>query len=163
MQHIPLGATLTQLLDEVKFGPIEHVAFIGPTSAVIAFLDDETAAAFVADAHRTQLSIGTRVVHVGISARQQSQPISQNFLGRVREKRISRALILGTRLGYTQVNEAMEKIGPVDRVMVFPDEELAFVNFLSISSASKVRACFRMLNLVLIVLFTLLFSRRRRT
>lgn len=130
---------MDELLNLVRFGPIESVRLLGEKSCVfISFLDGSTAAAFHADAsvkklalHGQELRIGwgkpsTVPINVG-QAVSQHQATRNVFLGNLSESTSEQDL-----------RNELSKYGPIDQIKIVRDKNIGFVHFLSISTAIKV-------------------------
>ncbi|KAK4687739.1 hypothetical protein P7C73_g2371, partial [Tremellales sp. Uapishka_1] len=137
--NLPPDASVDELLNLVRFGPIEAVRLLPAKSCVfISFLDGSTAAAFHADAcvkklalHGQELKIGwgkPSLVpsHVGMAILQ-SQATRNVFLGDLHES-----------VNEQMLRDDLGRFGPIDQVKIVRDKNIGFVHFLSIGTAMKV-------------------------
>ena len=135
---------MDELLNLVRFGPIEQVRLLPEKSCVfISFLDGSTAAAFHADAsvkklalHGQELKIGwgkpSTLPPVVVQAVTQSQATRNVFVGNLPEN-----------INEQDLRDTCSKYGPIDQVKIVRDKNIGFVHFLSIGTAIKVRGrCF---------------------
>ncbi len=134
-----VDASVDELLNLVRFGPIESVRLLPEKSCVfISFLDGSTAAAFHADAsvkklalHGQELKIGwgkPSVLPAAIGqAIQQNQATRNVYVGNLDEATDEQAL-----------RDDLSRFGPIDQVKIVRDKNIGFVHFLSISTAMKV-------------------------
>ena len=138
--NLPPEASADELLNLVRFGPIEAVRLLPEKNCVfISFLDGSTAAAFHADAsvkklalHGQELRIGWgKASHVPPAIAQavlQHQATRNVFVGNIPEEMDEKFLkdLLG---GY----------GMIDQVKIVKDKNIGFIHFLTIATAMKVR------------------------
>jgi hypothetical protein len=137
----PADASVDELLNLVRFGPIENVRLLPEKSCVfISFLDGSTAAAFHADAsvkklalHGQELKIGwgkpsTVLQSVGMAINQH-QATRNVYVGNLDEETTEQSL-----------RDDLSRFGPIDQVKIVRDKNIGFVHFLSISTAMKVVA-----------------------
>jgi RNA recognition motif-containing protein len=137
--NLPSDASVDELLNLVRFGPIDSVKVIPEKScAFISFLDPVTAAAFHSDAlmrklklHENELKIGwgkpSAVPANVVMAVQQSGASRNVYLGHLDEKMTEQAL-----------RDDLSRFGPIDQVKIVRDKNIGFVHFLSIATAIKV-------------------------
>lgn len=137
--NLPSDASVDELLNLVRFGPIDSVKVIPEKScAFISFLDPVTAAAFHSDAlmrklklHENELKIGwgkpSAVPANVVMAVQQSGASRNVYLGHLDENMTEQAL-----------RDDLSRFGPIDQVKIVRDKNIGFVHFLSIATAIKV-------------------------
>ncbi|TYJ58090.1 hypothetical protein B9479_001186 [Cryptococcus floricola] len=137
--NLPAEASVDELLNLVRFGPIENVRLLPEKSCVfISFLDGSTAAAFHADAcvkklalHGQELKIGwgkPSVVHANVAAAvAQSQATRNVFVGN-----------LDPETNEQDLRNELSRFGPIDQVKIVRDKNIGFIHFLSIGTAIKV-------------------------
>ena len=130
---------MDELLNLVRFGPIENVRLLPEKSCVfISFLDGSTAAAFHADASVKKLALHGQELKIGWGKPSQvpapiSQAVSQNqatrnvFVGNLEETTNEQDL-----------RNICSKFGPIDQVKIVRDKNIGFIHFLSIATAIKV-------------------------
>jgi hypothetical protein len=136
---LPSEASVDELLNLVRFGPIENVRIIPEKSCVfISFLDGSTAAAFHADAtvkklalHGTELKIGwgkASLVPPAVAQAVLNHQATRNvFIGNLSETTNEQDL-----------RNVCQAFGPIDQVKIVRDKNIGFVHFLSIATAIKV-------------------------
>lgn len=134
-------ASVDELLNLVRFGPIENVRLLPEKSCVfISFLDGSTAAAFHADAsvkklalHGQELKIGwgkpSTVLQSVALAINQHQATRNVYVGNLEEETTEQSL-----------RDDLSRFGPIDQVKIVRDKNIGFVHFLSIATAMKVVA-----------------------
>nr|KIR85433.1 cytoplasmic protein [Cryptococcus tetragattii IND107] len=139
--NLPAEASVDELLNLVRFGPIEAVRLLPEKSCVfISFLDGSTAAAFHADAcvkklalHGQELKIGwgkPSMVHPTVAAAVASSQATRNvFVGN-----------LDPETNEQDLRNELSRFGPIDQVKIVRDKNIGFIHFLSISTAMKVVA-----------------------
>ncbi|WWC60861.1 uncharacterized protein I303_103437 [Kwoniella dejecticola CBS 10117] len=137
--NLPSEASVDELLNLVRFGPIETVRLLPEKSCVfISFLDGSTAAAFHADAsvkklalHGQELKIGwgkPSVVHPNVQAAVANSQATRNvFVGN-----------LDPEMNEQGLRNELSKFGPIDQVKIVRDKNIGFIHFLSIGTAVKV-------------------------
>ncbi|WWD01138.1 hypothetical protein V866_008077 [Kwoniella sp. B9012] len=137
--NLPSEASVDELLNLVRFGPIETVRLLPEKSCVfISFLDGSTAAAFHADAsvkklalHGQELKIGwgkPSVVHPNVQAAVANSQATRNvFVGN-----------LDPEMNEQQLRNELSRFGPIDQVKIVRDKNIGFIHFLSIGTAIKV-------------------------
>jgi RNA recognition motif-containing protein len=139
--NLPADASVDELLNQVKFGPIENVRILAEKNcAFISFLDGGTAAAFHADASVKKMSLHNQELKIGwgkpstcptpvAMAVQQSQATRNVYLGQLDESVTEQSL-----------RDDLSRFGPIDQVKIVRDKNIGFVHFLSITTAMKVVA-----------------------
>ncbi|OXB38798.1 cytoplasmic protein [Cryptococcus neoformans] len=137
--NLPAEASVDELLNLVRFGPIEAVRLLPEKSCVfISFLDGSTAAAFHADAcvkklalHGQELKIGwgkPSMVHPAVATAVASSQATRNvFVGN-----------LDPETNEQDLRNELSRFGPIDQVKIVRDKNIGFIHFLSISTAMKV-------------------------
>lgn len=137
--NLPADASVDEMLNLVKFGPIENVKLLPEKScAFISFLDGSTAAAFHADACVKKITLHNQELKIGwgkpsacssqvIMAVQQNQATRNVYLGQLDEEVTEQTL-----------RDDLSRFGPIDQVKIVRDKNIGFVHFLSISTAMKV-------------------------
>lgn len=137
--NLPAEASVDELLNLVRFGPIEAVRLLPEKSCVfISFLDGSTAAAFHADAcvkklalHGQELKIGwgkPSMVHPTVATAVASSQATRNvFVGN-----------LDPETNEQDLRNQLSRFGPIDQVKIVRDKNIGFIHFLSISTAMKV-------------------------
>ncbi|WFD44296.1 hypothetical protein MPSI1_002962 [Malassezia psittaci] len=138
---LPSDASVDELLNLVKFGPIENVKLLPEKNcAFISFLTAQTAAAFHADSsvrhitlHGQQMKIGwgkPSIPPPAVMLAVQQQQASRNvYIGQLDENTTEKDL-----------RDDLARFGPIDQVKIVRDQAIAFVHFLSIQTAMKVVA-----------------------
>ncbi|WVQ78477.1 hypothetical protein IAT38_000563 [Cryptococcus sp. DSM 104549] len=139
--NLPPEASVDELLNLVRFGPIESVRLLPEKSCVfISFLDGSTSAAFHADAcvkklalHGQELKIGwgkPSIVHPAVAAAVASNQATRNvFVGN-----------LDPEMNEQDLRNELSRFGPIDQVKIVRDKNIGFIHFLSINTAMKVVA-----------------------
>lgn len=139
--NLPEEASVDELLNHVKFGPIENVRVLPEKNcAFISFLDGPTAASFHADASVKKLSLHGQELKIGWG---RISPVPQAVLVAVQQHQATRNVYV--QLGQDENNVTEESLrddlahfGPIDQVKIVRDKNIGFVHFLSISTAMKV-------------------------
>ena len=131
---------MDELLNLVRFGPIERVHLVKDKSCVfISFLNGATAAAFHADAQVKRLALHGQALRIGWG---QESHLSPPIAVAVRDSHATRNVYIG-KLDENE-NEATlrdyfsREFGPIDQVKVVRDKNCGFIHFLSIAVAMKV-------------------------
>lgn len=142
--NVPSDASVDELLNLVRFGPIENIRLLGEKSCVfISFLDGSTAAAFHADAHVKGLTMKGQVLKIGWG---KPSTVPVPVMEAVLTQQATRNVFLGN-LSPTMKEEdlknEMGRFGPIDQVKIVRDKNCGFVHFLSIHTAMKVRGSCR--------------------
>lgn len=137
--NIPDDASADELLNLVRFGPIESVKILSDKSCVfISFLDGSTAAAFYADAAVKKLALRGQELRIGWG-RESNLPTSVAIA--VQYNSATRNVFIG---GLTDddteqtLRADLVRFGDIDQIKIVRDKNIAFVHFLSISVAMKV-------------------------
>ncbi|PWN89865.1 hypothetical protein FA10DRAFT_99088 [Acaromyces ingoldii] len=137
--NLPADASVDELLNQVKFGPIDNVRVLPDKScAFISFLDGATAAAFHADASVKKMSLHNQELKIGwgkpsvlpppiLMAVQQAQATRNVYLGQ-----------LDDNVDEQMLKDDLGRFGPIDQVKIVRDKNIGFVHFLSIATAIKV-------------------------
>lgn len=139
--NIPDDASADELLNLVRFGPIESVKILSDKSCVfISFLDGSTAAAFYADAQVKKLALRGQELRIGWG-RESNLPSNVGIA--VQYNQATRNVFIG---GLTDedteqtLRSDLVRFGDIDQIKIVRDKNIAFVHFLSISVAMKVVA-----------------------
>lgn len=139
--NIPDDASADELLNLVRFGPIESVKILSDKSCVfISFLDGSTAAAFYADAAVKKLALRGQELRIGWG-RESNLPT--NVAVAVQYNQATRNVFIG---GLTDEDTEQTlrgdliRFGDIDQIKIVRDKNIAFIHFLSISVAMKVVA-----------------------
>jgi RNA recognition motif-containing protein len=137
--NLPADASVDELLNQVKFGPIENIRLLPEKScAFLSFLDGGMAAAFHADASVKKMSLHNQELKIGwgkpsacptpiLMAVQQSQATRNVYLGQLDEDVTEQSL-----------RDDLARFGPIDQVKIVRDKNIGFIHFLSIGTAMKV-------------------------
>lgn len=137
--NLPADASVDELLNLVRFGPIESVRLLPEKSCVfISFLDGSTAAAFHADASVKKLALHGQELKIGWGKpsnvpAQVAQAITQHqatrnvYLGGLDDETTEQTL-----------RDDLSRFGPIDQVKIVRDKNIGFVHFLTITTAAKV-------------------------
>lgn len=138
--NLPADASVDELLNHVKFGPIENVRVLPERScAFISFLDGTTAAAFHADASVKKLSLHGQELKIGWGKPSGCPPA---VLMAVQQSQATRNVYvqLGQDDSTTEesLRDDLSRFGPIDQVKIVRDKNIGFIHFLSISTAMKV-------------------------
>lgn len=139
--NLPSNASVDELLNLVKFGPIEHVRVLPEKNcAFISFLSGQVAAAFHADSSVRHISLHGNELKIGwgkpsvppsgvVMAVQQHQASRNVYIGQLDETTTEQDL-----------RNDLSRFGPIDQVKIVRDQAIAFVHFLSIQTAMRVVA-----------------------
>lgn len=137
--NLPANASVDELLNQVKFGPIENIRLLPEKScAFLSFLDGGMAAAFHADASVKKMSLHNQELKIGwgkpsacptpiLMAVQQNQATRNVYLGQLEEDVTEQSL-----------RDDLARFGPIDQVKIVRDKNIGFVHFLSVGTAMKV-------------------------
>ncbi|GMK55123.1 hypothetical protein CspeluHIS016_0201790 [Cutaneotrichosporon spelunceum] len=136
--NIPDDASADELLNLVRFGPIESVKILSDKSCVfISFLDGSTAAAFYADAAVKKLALRGQELRIGWG-RESNLPtpvaIAVNYNQATRNVFIGNLADEDTE---QTLRDDLARFGDIDQIKIVRDKNIAFVHFLSISVAMK--------------------------
>ncbi len=136
--NLPSEASVDELLNLVRFGPIENVRVLPEKScAFISFIDGGTAAAFHADACVKKLSLYGSELKIGWGKPSSCPPM---VLAAVTQNQATRNVYLGQldeELTEEELRDDLSRFGPIDQVKIVRDKNIGFVHFLSISTAIK--------------------------
>lgn len=137
--NIPDDASADELLNLVRFGPIESVKILSDKSCVfISFLDGSTAAAFYADAAVKKLALRGQELRIGWG-RESNLPTSVAIA--VQYNQATRNVFIGNLADEDTeqtLRDDLARFGDIDQIKIVRDKNIAFVHFLSISVAMKV-------------------------
>lgn len=138
--NLPADASVDELLNLVRFGPIESVRVLPEKSCVfISFLDGSTAAAFHSDATIKKLSLHGQELKIGWG---KPSPVPSQVLLSITQSNASRNVYLGgldEAMTEEMLRDDLGRFGLIDQVKIVRDKNIGFVHFLSISTATKVR------------------------
>jgi RNA recognition motif len=138
--NLPADASVDELLNLVRFGPLESVRVLPEKSCVfISFLDGSTAAAFHADATVKKLSLHGQELKIGWG---KASPVPSQVMLSITQSNASRNVYLGgldDGMTEEQLRDDLSRFGLIDQVKIVRDKNIGFVHFLSISTATKVR------------------------
>lgn len=140
--NLPADASIDELLNLVKFGPIENVKILPEKScAFFSFLDGATAAAFHADASVKKLSLHGQELKIGWG---KPSAVPTAVMMAVQQNAATRNVYV--QLGQDdktteeELRDSLSRFGPIDQVKIVRDKNIGFVHFLSIATAMKVVA-----------------------
>lgn len=137
--NLPSDASVDELLNLVRFGPIEQIRLIPDKSCVfISFLDGSTAAGFHADALVKKLALLGQELRIGWG---KPSLVPKDVLQAVQTSQATRNVFLGNLADSTteqDLRDELSKFGPIDQVKIVRDKNIGFIHFLSISTAMKV-------------------------
>ncbi|CAG8529890.1 6536_t:CDS:2 [Acaulospora colombiana] len=141
MGNLPQSAAVDELLNLIKFGPIENVRILGEKScAFISFLDPQTAAAFHTDATLKKISLHGAELKIGWG---KPSPVPPQVLLAVQQNNATRNVYLGGLDESTteaMLRDDLSRFGLIDQIKIVKDKGIGFVHFLSIAVAQKVVA-----------------------
>lgn len=141
MGNLPQSAAVDELLNLIKFGPIENVRILGEKScAFISFLDPQTAAAFHTDATLKKISLHGAELKIGWG---KPSPVPPQVLLSVQQNNATRNVYLGGLDESTteaMLRDDLSRFGLIDQIKIVKDKGIGFVHFLSIAVAQKVVA-----------------------
>ncbi|KAF8608460.1 hypothetical protein BDV93DRAFT_519494 [Ceratobasidium sp. AG-I] len=139
--NLPADASVDELLNLVRYGPLEAVRVLPEKSCVfISFLDGATAAAFHADASVKKLALHGQELKIGWG---KPSPVPSQVMLSIQQSNASRNVYLGGLDENTteeQLRDDLSRFGLIDQVKIVRDKNIGFVHFLSISVATKVVA-----------------------
>lgn len=137
--NLPSDATIDELLNLVKFGPLESIKLFPEKSyAFLAFLDATIAIQFYHDATTRKITLHGQELKFGWGKNSQ---IPTNVLLAVQQSNASRNVYIGA-IDDTTTEESLakdlSKFGPIDQIKIVRDKNIAFIHYLSIAVAIKV-------------------------
>lgn len=139
--NLPQSAAVDELLNLIKFGPIENIRILGEKScAFISFLDGTTAAAFYTDATLKKISLHGAELKIGWG---KPSPVPPQVLLSVQQNNATRNVYIGGLDESTteaMLRDDLSRFGLIDQVKIVKDKGIGFVHFLSIAVAQKVVA-----------------------
>lgn len=139
--NLPADASVDELLNLVKFGPIDNVRILPEKNcAFISFLDGSTATAFHADACVKKVSLHNQELKIGWGKPSQPHP---GVLMAVQQNQASRNVYVGQldeSASEQSLRDDLSRFGPIDQVKIVRDKNIGFIHFLSIQTAMKVVA-----------------------
>ncbi|WVR05342.1 hypothetical protein IAU60_002356 [Kwoniella sp. DSM 27419] len=137
--NLPSEASVDELLNLVRFGPIETVRLLPEKSCVfISFLDGSTAAAFHADASVKKLALHGQELKIGWG---KPSVVHPNVQSAVANNQATRNVFVGNleaEMNEQQLRNELSRFGPIDQVKIVRDKNIGFIHFLSIATAIKV-------------------------
>lgn len=132
-------ASVDELLNLVRFGPIESVRLLPERSCVfISFLDGSTAAGFHADAQVKKLALHGQELKIGWG---KASNLSVAVATEVQNSQATRNVFVGNLDEATteqDLRDALSSFGPIDQVKIVRDKNIGFVHFLGIGTAMQV-------------------------
>lgn len=134
-----LDANVDELMNLVRFGPVESVRLLPEKSCVfISFLDGATAAAFHADATVKKLTLHGQELKIGWG---KPSTVPNQVVHAIATSKATRNVYLGgldENLSESELRDDLSRFGPIDQVKIVRDKSIGFVHFLSITAAMKV-------------------------
>lgn len=132
-------ANVDELMNLVRFGPVESVRLLPEKSCVfISFLDGATAAAFHADATVKKLTLHGWELKIGWG---KPSNVPREVVQAIAMSKATRNVYLGgldENLTESTLRDDLSRFGPIDQVKIVRDKSIGFVHFLSIMAAMKV-------------------------
>jgi RNA recognition motif-containing protein len=132
-------ASVDELMNLVRFGPVESVRLLPEKSCVfISFLDGATAAAFHADATVKKLTLHGQELKIGWG---KPSTVPSQVVQAIALAKATRNVYLGgldDSLTESELRDDLCRFGPIDQVKIVRDKGIGFVHFLSIGAAMKV-------------------------
>lgn len=139
--NLPPDASVDELMNLVRFGPVESVRLLPEKSCVfISFLDGATAAAFHADATVKKLTLHGQELKIGWG---KPSIVPPPVVQAIAVAKATRNVYLGGLdevLTESELRDDLSRFGPIDQVKIVKDKGIGFVHFLSIGAAMKVVA-----------------------
>ncbi|KAK0522636.1 hypothetical protein OC834_005718 [Tilletia horrida] len=139
--NLPADASVDELLNLVKFGPIESVKILPEKNcAFISFLEGGAGSAFHADACVKKISLHGQELKIGWG---KTTPLPASVLMAVQQHQATRNVYLGQLepdVTEQSLRDDLARFGPIDQVKIVRDKNIGFVHFLSIQTAMKVVA-----------------------
>lgn len=136
--NIPSETTVSEILSQVKTGPIESVRLLPDKNcAFISFLDPSLAALFYEDAIIKKLSFHNKEAKIGWG---KPSSISSTVMLAVQQSGATRNVYLGNlpeNITEEEIREDLSKFGTIDQIKIIKNKGIGFVHFLSISNAMK--------------------------
>ncbi|WWC89806.1 uncharacterized protein L201_004732 [Kwoniella dendrophila CBS 6074] len=137
--NLPSEASVDELLNLVRFGPIETVRLLPEKSCVfISFLDGSTAAAFHADALVKKLALHGQELKIGWGKPSSVHPNVQQAVANSQATRNVFVGNLDPEMNEQGLRNELSRFGPIDQVKIVRDKNIGFIHFLSIGTAVKV-------------------------
>ncbi|EMG50106.1 hypothetical protein G210_4876 [Candida maltosa Xu316] len=134
--NLPNDILPNELLDYVRSGILEDVKFIpNKNCAFISFIDTNSALLFHSDCVLKKLCIKNHNIRVGWG---KDSPILPNILEAIQRDGATRNVYLGNldpNVTEEEIREDLSNFGLIDSIKIIPDKSIAFIHFLSISSA----------------------------
>jgi hypothetical protein len=136
---VTTDASVDELMNLVRFGPVESVRLLPEKSCVfISFLDGATAAAFHADATVKKLTLHGQELKIGWG---KPSTVPSQVVQAIAMAKATRNVYLGgldDSLTESELRDDLCRFGPIDQVKIVRDKGIGFVHFLSIGAAMKV-------------------------
>lgn len=137
--NLPADASVDELMNLVRFGPVESVRILTEKSCVfISFLDGATAAAFHADATVKKLTLHGQELKIGWG---HASSVPSQVIHAIAMAKATRNVYLGgleESVTESQLRDDLSRFGPIDQVKIVRDKGIGFVHFLSITVAMRV-------------------------
>ncbi|ORY28315.1 hypothetical protein BCR39DRAFT_535461 [Naematelia encephala] len=137
--NLPGDASVDELLNLVRFGPIENVRILAEKNCCfISFLDGSTAAAFHADASVKKLALHGQELKIGWG---KASALPSSVATAVHTAQATRNVYVGNlppETSESDLREVCKNFGDIDQVKIVRDKNIGFIHFLSISTAIKV-------------------------
>lgn len=139
--NIPDNTSVSELLDLVKFGPIESVRMLPDRNcAFISFLTGQVAAAFHADLTVKHASLKNRELKIGWGRPSAPPPA---VLMAVQTRNASRNVYIGgieEDVTEDSLRNDLSRFGEIEQIKIMRDTNVCFIHFLSIQTAMTVVA-----------------------
>ena len=136
--NIPTETSPEEILSHIRSGQIESVKLLlDKNCAFISFLEPSSAVHFHSDAILKKLSINGHDIKVGWG---KPSAVPSSVALAVQQSSASRNVYLGGLPGEitdADIRESVGKFGPIDTIKIVREKAIAFVHFLSISTAMK--------------------------
>ncbi|KAJ3347484.1 hypothetical protein HDU83_002083 [Entophlyctis luteolus] len=135
--NVPANTHYEDLLNMVKYGPIESIKIVDDKKCCfIAFIDPAAAHAFFRDYQGKRVLIGDQEIRFGWGKPSAVPPLILNDV----LNGASRNVYIG-QVDATITEEALREefapFGPIDQIRVIPEKHIAFVHLCSIAQAQK--------------------------
>ncbi|KAI9364464.1 hypothetical protein DFJ73DRAFT_619984 [Zopfochytrium polystomum] len=134
---LPPNTSYEDVLNHVKFGPVEQVKIIEDKNcAFISFIESSAALNFYADSQAKHIQIGGMEVKVGWG---KASPCPAKILAAVQSGATRNVFIGNIDETFNETGLATEfaQFGPVDQVRVLAEKRIAFVHMASVAAAMK--------------------------
>ncbi|KAJ1567302.1 hypothetical protein HK405_006440 [Cladochytrium tenue] len=134
---LPPNATYEDILNHVKFGPVEQVKIIEDKNcAFVSFIESSAALNFYLDCSAKHIHIGGLEAKVGWG---KPSICPSNILAAVQSGATRNVFLGNTDETFTEQSLAADfsRFGPVDQIRVLPERRIAFVHMASVAAAMK--------------------------